>query len=538
MDDDYNNIVPKVKVPSLKETLLNLDSKGTDDEQDDITLKQGDVSIGLNGNIPTVDFVEHVKETLNRKMGMVVVIKLLGRKIGYRQLRTQFQNIWKPSGHFKLTDMDEDCFLVRFQDDLDYQNAILTGPVMGWIRLPKLPARYYHKSVIRSIGSVFGEVIRVDYNTDSGDRGKFARIVVVCIDLTKPLTSKILVDGELISVEYEGLPTICFSCGKYGHLQEACPAKLASTSGEVQRRRRFPVRGDKANEAKGNTKVVSALRYEILSELQEDEVPREHVLVEEGHFTKVDNRKKKRFRVKGPKEADHRNQDKRESDGSGKYFGRILAKAQLRTPRRTIEPHVPLLGPNGGASSKATSLHGNDPISTSRGLKLSSGVTIHKLGSKPIPDKIGPSTNLLKQTTKDLQGKLLVSREASGSFGHQSYLCKSLDEGIAGDDGRKGKITPQEDLIFNHLKKFYPTHKFIGEETTAALGATELTDEPTWIVDPLDGTTNFVHGFPFVCVSIGITIQKVPTVGVVYNPILNELFTAIHGRGAFLMESL
>ncbi|KAL5574937.1 hypothetical protein UlMin_016636 [Ulmus minor] len=91
-----------------------------------------------------------------------------------------------------------------------------------------------------------------------------------------------------------------------------------------------------------------------------------------------------------------------------------------------------------------------------------------------------------------------------------------------------------EDLIFKHLKQIYPTHKFIGEETTAAYGVTELTDEPTWIVDPLDGTTNFVHGFPFVCVSIGLTIGKIPTVGVVYNPIMDELFTGIRGKGAFL----
>lgn len=91
-----------------------------------------------------------------------------------------------------------------------------------------------------------------------------------------------------------------------------------------------------------------------------------------------------------------------------------------------------------------------------------------------------------------------------------------------------------EDLIFSHLKQLYPTHKFIGEETTAACGVTELTDDPTWIVDPLDGTTNFVHGFPFVCVSIGLTIGKIPTVGVVYNPIIDELFTGIHGGGAFL----
>ncbi|KAM1685881.1 hypothetical protein ACFXTN_033761 [Malus domestica] len=91
-----------------------------------------------------------------------------------------------------------------------------------------------------------------------------------------------------------------------------------------------------------------------------------------------------------------------------------------------------------------------------------------------------------------------------------------------------------EDLIFNHLKQLYPTHKFIGEETTAANGVTELTDDPTWLVDPVDGTINFVHGFPFVCVSIGLTIGKIPTVGVVYNPIIDELFTGIHGGGAFL----
>lgn len=95
-----------------------------------------------------------------------------------------------------------------------------------------------------------------------------------------------------------------------------------------------------------------------------------------------------------------------------------------------------------------------------------------------------------------------------------------------------------EDLVFNHLKQHYPEHKFIGEETTAAYGATELTDDPTWIVDPLDGTTNFVHGFPFVCVSIGLTIGKVPAVGVVYNPILDELFTGVRGKGAFLNGKL
>uniref|UniRef100_A0A0C9QN68 Inositol-1-monophosphatase n=1 Tax=Wollemia nobilis TaxID=56998 RepID=A0A0C9QN68_9CONI len=91
-----------------------------------------------------------------------------------------------------------------------------------------------------------------------------------------------------------------------------------------------------------------------------------------------------------------------------------------------------------------------------------------------------------------------------------------------------------EELVFNFLKEKYPDHKFIGEETSSVYGTAELTDDPTWIIDPVDGTTNFVHRFPFVCISIGLTIRKVPTVGVVYNPIIGELFKAISGRGAYL----
>jgi len=76
--------------------------------------------------------------------------------------------------------------------------------------------------------------------------------------------------------------------------------------------------------------------------------------------------------------------------------------------------------------------------------------------------------------------------------------------------------------------------QLIGEETSAENGTPVLTDAPTWVVDPLDGTTNFVHKFPFVCVSIGLVINKVPVVGVVYNPIMGELFTAVQGKGAHL----
>ncbi|PKY48608.1 inositol monophosphatase [Rhizophagus irregularis] len=92
-----------------------------------------------------------------------------------------------------------------------------------------------------------------------------------------------------------------------------------------------------------------------------------------------------------------------------------------------------------------------------------------------------------------------------------------------------------EELIKSKLNSKFPDHKFVGEETAAAAGNHHgLTDEPTWIVDPIDGTTNFIHGFPFVAVCIGLTIDKEPVVGAVFNPFLNQLYTARKGNGAYL----
>lgn len=92
-----------------------------------------------------------------------------------------------------------------------------------------------------------------------------------------------------------------------------------------------------------------------------------------------------------------------------------------------------------------------------------------------------------------------------------------------------------EQLIATTIKEAFPDHLLIGEEGSSLLGYTPtLTDEPTWMVDPVDGTTNFVHSYPFVCVSIALAIRKEVVVGVVYNPILDELYQATRGGGAYL----
>ncbi|KAI9474987.1 hypothetical protein LPJ78_005153 [Coemansia sp. RSA 989] len=92
-----------------------------------------------------------------------------------------------------------------------------------------------------------------------------------------------------------------------------------------------------------------------------------------------------------------------------------------------------------------------------------------------------------------------------------------------------------EKTIFARLRQIYPDHKFVGEETTAESGnGYQVTDDPTWIVDPVDGTNNFVHHFPYTGISIGLAINKQPVVGVIYLPILDELYTAAQGLGAFM----
>ncbi|KAI0301505.1 inositol monophosphatase [Russula brevipes] len=61
-----------------------------------------------------------------------------------------------------------------------------------------------------------------------------------------------------------------------------------------------------------------------------------------------------------------------------------------------------------------------------------------------------------------------------------------------------------------------------------------LTDAPTFCVDPIHGTTNFVHGFPYACISLGLLDQRTPVLGVIYNPFLDHLYTGVRGAGSYL----
>jgi myo-inositol-1(or 4)-monophosphatase len=91
-----------------------------------------------------------------------------------------------------------------------------------------------------------------------------------------------------------------------------------------------------------------------------------------------------------------------------------------------------------------------------------------------------------------------------------------------------------EAAIVETLLGAYPDHAIHAEEGT---GRDRNPDaEHVWIIDPLDGTTNFLHGFPQYCVSIALAHRGIVTQGVIYDPVRNDLFTATRGRGAFLND--
>lgn len=101
-------------------------------------------------------------------------------------------------------------------------------------------------------------------------------------------------------------------------------------------------------------------------------------------------------------------------------------------------------------------------------------------------------------------------------------------------DGYSNLVTQvdqaSEAAILTKLKKLYPTHQLLAEES-GQYG--DLNSPYTWVIDPLDGTTNYAHKYPMVAVSIALLFEHHPIVGVISNPILNETFYAAKGLGAF-----
>jgi myo-inositol-1(or 4)-monophosphatase len=129
-----------------------------------------------------------------------------------------------------------------------------------------------------------------------------------------------------------------------------------------------------------------------------------------------------------------------------------------------------------------------------------------------------------------LDAAISIAREAGTILRQESARPKQIsykgEVDIVTETDRRS-----EALIVGRLRKQFPDHAIVAEEggSGAAAGA-----KYCWHVDPLDGTTNFAHGYPCFAVSIGLAEQGEPVAGVVFNPVSDEMFTAARGEGAHL----
>ncbi|KAL4296305.1 hypothetical protein GQ457_12G031070 [Hibiscus cannabinus] len=298
----------------------------------EVVVRDEDCLVDDSEAFPTIQFSEKIHDQIDLSMQNVIIVRLLGKAIGFGALLNRLHALWRPTGEIQLIDLDNDYYLVRFADSSDYTRALTDGPwtiygsylivqpwsrsfstsekhlshVVVWIRLPGLPYRYYCKTLFRRIAAVIGRVVKVDYNTKEAGRGKFARLTVL-VDLNKPLKSCIGIDNFVQRLEYEGLQHICFGCGVYGHSKDECRVGKEPTTETredvgnmglrvgsdgspqelygpwmmaVNRRRRFG-RVEASNVGTRRLeKIATTSRFSILNEkIGEGELPSEDALV-------------------------------------------------------------------------------------------------------------------------------------------------------------------------------------------------------------------------------------------------------------------
>lgn len=141
-----------------------------------------------------------------------------------------------------------------------------------------------------------------------------------------------------------------------------------------------------------------------------------------------------------------------------------------------------------------------------------------------------------------MQPMVVIASEVAKKVGHEILKAHQnrhrIDLGVEskGLDGLVTKVDRYaEELTISLLKESYPKHSFLGEEFGLQEGK-GADKEWCFVIDPLDGTQNFVHGVPHFCVSIGIQHKGITEHGVVYDPIRDELFTASRGDGAIMNQ--
>ncbi|GMP89185.1 hypothetical protein CsSME_00040863 [Camellia sinensis var. sinensis] len=202
-------------------------------------------------SVPSIALSKEEIDRIRNPWQNSLIVKLMGRSLGYTYLMDRLKNIWKLNSTFFGIDLGNHFFLMKFQDAADLNKVLNEGlwfvgknflaircweldfqpekasfsTTVVWVRLHSLPSEYYDHQILRRIGIKLGKVLKVDFHTENGDRGRFSRLCVQ-IDLGKPLIAKLSVGSILIKIAYEGINAICFHCGMIGHKSSECPSQV------------------------------------------------------------------------------------------------------------------------------------------------------------------------------------------------------------------------------------------------------------------------------------------------------------------------
>lgn len=98
------------------------------EEINDLEIHEGNVRRSLVNGVPSIECSDRINRILIKSMETTVVLKLLGRNIGFPVLQNKLYNLWKPVSQFHLMDIENDYFLVKFQNKIDYENVLSEGP--------------------------------------------------------------------------------------------------------------------------------------------------------------------------------------------------------------------------------------------------------------------------------------------------------------------------------------------------------------------------------------------------------------------------
>ncbi|MBA0768058.1 hypothetical protein Gotri_016894, partial [Gossypium trilobum] len=188
-DDDVvtnNNMLidsSQEKSISWRDMLVGQSSKDTTidlEENDDLDILDRDIQKTFVDGVPSISFSDRIHKILIQGMENTVILKLLGRNIGFSVLQNKLFNLWRPSAPLHMMDIENGYFLVKFQNKLDCERALAEGPwiifgqyltvqpwtlafdptqaypnvVMAWIRFPGLPGYLYNHKIITEIGKM------------------------------------------------------------------------------------------------------------------------------------------------------------------------------------------------------------------------------------------------------------------------------------------------------------------------------------------------------------------------------------------------